>query len=778
MRPPTGQFMMGQAAEAPRPMTSVKGAGYTSAGRKGNNVFDPFNQGGDLGPAAPLQQRSDDSPAFKALELEKGVHTLIEESAEASVEGDVQLALEKAKEAGRKERQLCAFREKHDMADQINFDLTYAVCFNLAQQYEANKMYNEAMNTYNLVVKSKQYPQAGRLRANMGNIYFQQKKYPAAIKMYRMAVDQISQTSKEMRYKIMRNIGNAFVKLGQFQDAIQAFEAVMEASPDPHTGSNLLVCYFATGDRDKMKKGFLMLLACERFFVSGEEEQQLENEKKRPGDLLNTDELRLEMKQRKKRALRFVLNGAKLIAPVIERDLETGYDWVIEQLRAPQDSPRGHAPLAGEALSKIAMELEIAKGVSFLKQRNIGKAIEVFKGFEKKDVGMIDHAATNLSFLYFLEGDFKNAEKYANLAVKTDRYNAKALVNKANILFVHGMFEQARELYLEAIGVEADCIEAIYNLGLCNKRLGFLEDALQAFRKLHRIVPKDVQVMYQMADLYDMMSDFENATEWFKVLQVSVPSDPKVLARLGSLYGKQDDESQAFHNFSDSYQCFPASMEVISWLGVWYVKNDLFENAIEFFKRAAEVEPEEVKWKLMVASCYRRMNQLHQALNLYKDIHKEDPDNVECLRYLCNICREMDDPDYEMYAKLLGKAERNMPPPEPVYGGGGEDSGGPLYNDERPSSSSGGVDNSNYGNNGYNQSSPQHQNQHRPAPSSKRASFKLEDNEEIPDAVRPEVGLDESFHQPIGEKEYQKLRKKDEVEDDWGEDEVDLPGLD
>ena len=55
-----------------------------------------------------------------------------------------------------------------------------------------------------------------------GNIYYQQRKYPAAIKMYRMALDQIPNTGKETRFKIMRNIGNAFVRLGQFQDAIQS----------------------------------------------------------------------------------------------------------------------------------------------------------------------------------------------------------------------------------------------------------------------------------------------------------------------------------------------------------------------------------------------------------------------------------------------------------------------------------------------------------------------------------------------------------------------------
>ncbi len=67
--------------------------------------------------------------------MEKGVNRLIEESAAANVKGDFAQALEKAKEAGKKERALCKHREKHGLADQINVELTYAVCFNLANQY-------------------------------------------------------------------------------------------------------------------------------------------------------------------------------------------------------------------------------------------------------------------------------------------------------------------------------------------------------------------------------------------------------------------------------------------------------------------------------------------------------------------------------------------------------------------------------------------------------------------------------------------------------------------
>ena len=88
-------------------------------------------------------------------------------------------------------------------------------------------------------------------------------------------------------------------------------------------------------------------------------------------------------------------------------------------------------------------------------------------------------ASSNISFLYFLEGDYKNSEKYADVAINFDRYNAKALVNRGNCLYMKNEFMRAKEQFLEAIGVEADCIEALYNLAFVNKKLNMFVEALQ-----------------------------------------------------------------------------------------------------------------------------------------------------------------------------------------------------------------------------------------------------------------------------------------------------------
>ena len=51
---------------------------------------------------------------------------------------------------------------------------------------------------YNTITKNKTFQLSGRLKTNIGNIYFQQKQYLKAIKMYRMALDQIPVANQDL----------------------------------------------------------------------------------------------------------------------------------------------------------------------------------------------------------------------------------------------------------------------------------------------------------------------------------------------------------------------------------------------------------------------------------------------------------------------------------------------------------------------------------------------------------------------------------------------------
>eukprot|EP01031_Cornospumella_fuschlensis_P030084 gene30084-36335_t len=644
--------MAGGGSSEARPMTSVSGAGYkSSVAGKDNKSFDPLNMG--RGPAPPLAEKSDNSHEEKAKEMEKKVHRLIEATAEALQAKDALRALEKAKEAGKAERALCKFKESHNLAEQINAELTYAICFNLANAYHANKMYEEALNTYNLIVKNKQYSQSGRLRVNMGNIYYEQKQYPQAIKMYRMALDQVPSTHKELRYRIIRNIGNAFVKLRQFQDAIENYETIMsQGAADIQSAFNLLLCLYARGDKDKIRKHFMRMLSIP---IPGmtEDDEERANEQTVSVDAAveKEDMLRSDLTQRFEMSNERILTSARLVAPLLDEkpnSYEGGYKWVFDQLRSDYES----------VMSKLELDLSMMH----MKRRRFEDAITLLKSFEKKAVNLRTIAATNLSFIYFLEGDYQQAERHADIAIKADRYNAKALVNKGNCLFVQNELSRAREMFLEAVGVEADCIEAIYNLGLVNMRLNNIAEAQSAFDKLNTSLPSMPETLYQLGLISyrsNTSDDLENAAKTFQLLLNKVPGDPNICCKLGAIYEKLGDDNTACHWYTEAFRHYPVNLQVISWLGVWYVKREMYEQAISYFEKASLVQPGEIKWQLMVTSCYRRLGDLYKALELYQKIHEQYPDNIEALQYLEALCKDLGRA-HDEYSKKLEKLRRTQ----------------------------------------------------------------------------------------------------------------------
>uniref|UniRef100_A0A4W6DP40 Intraflagellar transport protein 88 homolog n=1 Tax=Lates calcarifer TaxID=8187 RepID=A0A4W6DP40_LATCA len=648
-RPMTGAVQDG----ATRPMTAVRAAGYTSSLTRGS-TFDPLGQ--SKGPAPPLEAKNEDTPEEKIKILEKKVNDLIEESCMAHSMGSLQLALEKAKEAGRKERALVRQREQSGNADHINLDLTYSVLLNLANQYENNEMYPEALNSYQVIVKNKMFSNAGRLKVNMANIYFKQKNYPKAIKFYRMALDQISNAHKEMRIKIMQNIGVVFVRMGQYSDAITSFEHIMSESPNIKTGFNLILCYYAIGDRERMKKAFQKLISVP-LGIDDEDKYIPSNDDTSSNmvtEAIKNDKLHQMERDLKILAEKYIMTAAKLIAPAVETSFATGFDWCVDMVKSSQ-------------YVELANDLEINKAITYLRQKDFNQAVETLKTFEKKDSRVKSAAATNLSFLYFLEKDYDQADRYADLAMTADRYNPAALINKGNTVFIKQDYEKAAEFYKEALRNDSSCTEALYNLGLTYKKLNRLEEALDCFLKLHAILRNSAQVMYQLAHLYELLEDPQQAIEWLMQVISVTPTDPQALAKLGELHDGEGDKSQAFQYYYESFRYFPSNIDVIEWLGAYYIETQFCEKAIQYFERATLIQPTQVKWQLMVASCYRRSGNYQKALETYKDIHHKFPENVECLRFLVRLCTDMGLKEVQEYATKLKKVEKMKEIREQVY---------------------------------------------------------------------------------------------------------------
>ncbi|OXU19875.1 hypothetical protein TSAR_011846 [Trichomalopsis sarcophagae] len=627
-----------------RPMTAVRGAGYTSASRQ---AFDPLNMSSALR-NFPLEAEKEDTPEEKIKQAERRIMTLIEESAKAACEKNMKVALERAREASSRERALIRLQEQAGLSDSHNIDLTFAVIFNLACQYSNNELYTEAIATYQAITRNRNFTNSARLKMNIGNIYVKMGQLSQAIKMYQMALDQTTTAQKYLRIKIMHNIGMLFVQMGRLEEAANSFEWVMREKPDLKAGMHAILCHFALSHEDKMKKAFLELLDVP-LYIDHDDKYSI-NTDDIAANILNetvkNDDLSKLERELKSSAEKTILNAANLIAPVIEETLAGGFAWCVDAIKSSAYSP-------------LAANLEINKAMVFLHNREVRMAIDSLKVFENQDTKINSSASSVLSFIHFLRGEYDQAEKYGEAAKNADSRNAAAYVNLSACAIMKNELDNAKEYLTSALENDAAHVQALYNLGLLYKKKNMLDEALEYFLKLTNIVRYDPLTLYQIGHIYQLSNDVEQAADWYNQLLGIIPSDPGVLQKLGEMFDSMGDKQQAYQYYSDSYRFYPANFDVIDWLGSYFAQQSgLPEKALTYFQEAVVLAPEEPKWRLCVASCLRKTGQFHKALAEYQDINRRFPDNIECLKFLVRLSNDLGLKEAQTYAIELRRAEK------------------------------------------------------------------------------------------------------------------------
>ena len=471
-----------------RPMTT-KAAGYSKSLGKEQKDF-----GMKTRMFFAKKQNTSKEAAIK--EFEKNIQKLSDESILLKCRGNYKAAKDKALSAYDK---LTDFKNQN--LDYFNAEMEFGLQLNIALIYEALKMYDDARTMYLDIVQKENYYTPGimkdKIRINLGNLYYKQGEYKKAITEWQKAVDKISKENKELRGLVLRNIANANIKLGTYNEAIDNYTESVKHKEDMKTCMNLLLSNLAMNKIDQTKQVFNLMIDSAQ---SQEKEIDVSND-----DKSAIDPLKEYLIIRKKENATIIVNIALVMTHFLERDPLDAFKYIIETLKKNN-------------MVDIQNEIEMAKAMYFLKKRDVEKTISIMKNFENTNKNLISRVANNISFLYFVEGDFAKAESYANTAIENERYNHKALVNKGNIHYIKEDYNKAKEYYLEAIGVQSDCIEAIYNLGMVNIRMDAIYEAIQAFEKLHSVCPNIPEVLYKIAKLYEYMKQFDDAIKYYSLL--------------------------------------------------------------------------------------------------------------------------------------------------------------------------------------------------------------------------------------------------------------------
>ncbi|XP_059060211.1 intraflagellar transport protein 88 homolog [Achroia grisella] len=697
----TGMFRVGTVSmrggssragtAAARPVTAVRAAGYTSTARD----------------TPSREDKKEDSVEDRIKQVEAKIMTLVEESCMLSVrpdpdddsnikrDFDLGQALAKAQEASTLERQLIRMQEQANLGDTHNLDLTFAVLCNLAGQYALNEMYTEALNTYQLLTRNKLFPHANRLKVNMGNIYFKMGEHPKALKLYRMALDQTPTAEKDLRMKVMHNIGLLLVRMGKFRDAVTNFQHIMHEQGDFQTGLHLVLCSAALNDAEGGKAAFHAMLDVEppsyhQDITIDEENDAYECVVR---DVVRGDRLSRWSRRAAADAERsLALAAAALVRPASRDDDSGGMSWCVEALRGYSGGGAGARLELGGALAALrAARAPVATAGLRALQR-----LKAVARAHPNDRVLRAEANADAAFVAYALGNWSEARALGEAASRDDPYSCAARVTAA---------------LAAARAAGADALTRGGGPGAGGGGGRAWAHAAQELAAATHLDPADLVAMHDLALALEKSESEDSVTaaeaRWSRLrssagaaggagggaagaaggagggclrslaaaalarLARARPADPAaadhwysmignwdvgVTCALAELHSEMGDTQTAKHHYQDVEAVWPCEVSALEWLAA----DAPPDRALSYYARAARLQPTNPRWGLLMGGCLRGSGRYQEALALYKKMNARFPDNVQCLKLIVKLCGDQGLSETNAWTRELQRAQARI----------------------------------------------------------------------------------------------------------------------
>ncbi|CAH0397270.1 unnamed protein product [Chilo suppressalis] len=648
-----------------RPVTAVRAAGYTRATRD----------------TPTRDDKKDDNIEDKIKQMEARIMTLVEESCmlsacpdpddDTAVKRDFDLgqALAKAQEASALERQLIRMQEHANLGDSHNLDLTFAVLCNLAGQYALNEMYTEALNTYQLLTRNKLFPHANRLKVNMGNIYFKMGEHPKALKLYRMALDQTPTAEKDLRMKVMHNIGLLLVRMGKFRDAVTNFQHIMHEQGDFQTGLHLVLCSVALSDPEGGKAAFHAMLdveppSCHQDIPIDDENDAYECVLR---DVVRGDRLSRWCRRAAADAERcLALAAAALVRPASRDDDTGGMSWCVEALRGYSGGGAGARLELGGALSALrAARLHSPAAATGLKALQRLKAVA---RAHPNDRVLKAEANADAAFVAYALGNYAEARQLSELAARDDPYSCAARVSSALAAAKEAdnppAWHQAAHQLAGASHLDPADLVAMHDLALALEKSGsegWVEAAEARWARVRGSGGAGATMRSLAAASLARLSrsDPTAADHWYSMIGTW---DVGVTCALAQLHNEIGDVQTAKHHYQDVEAVWPSELSALEWLA----NESPPEVAIQYYRKAARLQPGNPRWGLLMGGCLRANGRYQEALVLYKKMNSRFPDNVQCLKLIVKLCGDQGLSETNAWSKELQRAQARVKQQERV----------------------------------------------------------------------------------------------------------------
>ncbi|XP_068717425.1 uncharacterized protein [Montipora capricornis] len=336
---------------------------------------------------------------------------------------------------------------------------------------------------------------------------------------------------EEPNLKVLQNRGLLYFEIDDIDNALQDFLAASEVSPNnPHIRHTLGLCYHRLKRLQESVSSYNDALRIDPFFV-----EAYNGRGNALMDFGHDDGTVL--------GRRDYLKALHIDPLCLSARVNLGYNlqvegrfqsaWNLFSSAITIDSGCQSA-LEGRAVVNLQM------GNTFGAFVDMNDAIKISKTAE---------LLTNRGVVHQFMGDFVNAIRDYQAAVKTDPSYALAYYNAANVYFRQRQFQQALSYFNKALSWYADDESAILNRAITKVMLKDTRGAVQDFNRAVELNPYAAHVYFNRGNLYASLRKYKESEEDYTRALSLKPGDALVYKRRADVLGKQGKKAAALEDY-------------------------------------------------------------------------------------------------------------------------------------------------------------------------------------------------------------------------------------
>jgi len=269
------------------------------------------------------------------------------------------------------------------------------------------------------------------------------------------------------------------------------------------------------------------------------------------------------------------------------------------------------------------------------------------------------------SNLYFLEGNYKEAQTNGEIAASYGEKDPAAHMTLAYAYLYDGIYEDAISSFDKALALNSALTDAYRGKSKALIMDGQAYEAMECLVSISRLSPEDPEVFHDLADVYFMCGYLEecrkycrkclaldpecagayvllgmleirknhedNAGKWLhRALEIE-PQNPIALNELAYVQHMNGNDEECLRLLQRANEIAPDFPDVLCSMGVVYYYQSEFDEALEYFDRTLELDPLHVGALLGKGNLYLAQSDAEEALIWYDKALSYDPEYPEAI---------------------------------------------------------------------------------------------------------------------------------------------------